>query len=578
MSHPRRRRPGLRSRSARRLAPLLGLTLCGAGAARAAEPFVFVALPDTQIYAENRFPDGRTPAVTDPRGTGAIFFDQTRWIVENAAGGGIGYVGHLGDIVQDGNDLDEWALAKEAMDLLLEADIPHGTVMGNHDDNHGPDYAANYLAFFGPQEFEHRPWYTASSPSGGANLQLLEHEGRKLGFLNLSIDHPQAEIDWAKSTIEAHPDAIFILGTHRYLYDFKIAGGRYGEDVTIPLVGTVNLPANPIDAVPEANDAEELFDELVSQYPNILMIHAGHFHAEWLRLDGLNSAAKTVIQILTDYQSTRNGGDGWLRIYELDFDARKLRFDTWSPTLNRGRTTIDHYVETIFLAWDQRHQVMDVLDVGLEEYLDLLDLVFKQTPQPDGFLLQHPDFDEPEERAYYERYLDELFLGEPPEGFDDILEWEGMWMIGFAADSQDPFDFSDWVRSPRGEVDVDFEDYYAATPGQRVQRVFDDLVRAVAETPTDDFAFPFAAWMLGWQVEYVRSLAEEGDYLGARRELRRRVLRRTDGCRRRGEADASWFVFARHTDWVDRCGAQALLVPYVDAALHDLWELAVEGG
>ena len=34
------------------------------------------------------------------------------------------------------------------MNLLLAADIPHGTVMGNHDDTHPPDYARNYLTYF----------------------------------------------------------------------------------------------------------------------------------------------------------------------------------------------------------------------------------------------------------------------------------------------------------------------------------------------------------------------------------------------------------------------------------------------
>ena len=112
---------------------LTGVALCCAQTLRA-EPFVFVSLPDTQVYAQNRFPDGGTPAVTDTRGTGAIFFDQTQWIVDHAAERSIRYVGHLGDIVQDGNNLDEWDRAKAAMDLLLDADIPHGTVMGNHDD------------------------------------------------------------------------------------------------------------------------------------------------------------------------------------------------------------------------------------------------------------------------------------------------------------------------------------------------------------------------------------------------------------------------------------------------------------
>ena len=463
------------------LCPLLGALPTSSQA----EPFVFVSLPDTQIYADNRTPDGRLPAVTDERGTGAIFYDQTRWIVDNRSKRGIRYVGHLGDIVQHGDDLEEWALAKDAMDLLRQADIPHGTVMGNHDDNHGPDYRSNYLAYFGPSFFEDRPWYRASSPAGAANLQLLEHEGVKIGFLNISIDHPQAELDWASGVVQDNPDTIFILGTHRYLYDVKITGGRYGEDVLTPL-GIINLPQDPIAAVVEPNSAEEIFQKFVSQHPNVLMIHAGHFHSEWLRLDGLNGAGRTVLQILTDYQCSRNGGDGWLRLYEMDFDAGTFSFETYSPTLDRMRTVMDHFVETIFLAYDQRQQIMDLLDISESTYFLLLGAIFKDTPAPDGFLLQHPDFDTEEERAYYEKLLNEMFLGDPPEGFDDIVEWEGMWLIAFAANPGDPFDFSESVRSPSGSIGVDFYDYFTPSPAQLLARAFDEILMGLSALSPED--------------------------------------------------------------------------------------------
>ena len=47
-------------------------------AAVQAEVFRFVSLPDTQVYSENRFPDGGFPPVTDPNGTEHIFGDQTQ--------------------------------------------------------------------------------------------------------------------------------------------------------------------------------------------------------------------------------------------------------------------------------------------------------------------------------------------------------------------------------------------------------------------------------------------------------------------------------------------------------------------
>jgi len=543
----------------------LPLLLVAIPALAAAEPFVFVSLPDTQIYADDRqTSDTSTPAITDPRGTGAIFFDQTEWIVDHAAERSIRYVQHLGDIVQNGNDRTEWELSRDAMRLLLDADIPHGTVMGNHDDNdsdHGPTYRSNYLEFFGPPVFEDRPWYTASSPAGGANFQLLEHEGVKLGFLNFSIDHPQAEIDWATGVVTDHPDTIFIIGTHRYMWDLKLAAGRFGEDVTT-IFGTFNVPANPVNAVEEPNDAEELFQEFVTQHPNVLMIHAGHFHSDYLRLDGQNSAGQTIVQMLTDYQNGRNGGDGYLRLYELDFDQGTLNFETWSPTLDRSRTTIDHFVESIHLAWDQRDSVADELGVSEEIYLALLDVLFKDTPSPDGFLLQHPDFDTEEERAYYDQLLLDMFGGEIVPGFENILDWEGLWIQGFAANPNDVFDFSPSVRSPNGSLPFDFSQYYTASPEQLLERAFDKLLVALAGVPDDDFLRAGARARLIKAVGLTRRQAERGRYKRATLILATNVVRHTDGCARGDKPDS------RPPDWIQTCESQALVAPTVAELLE----------
>jgi hypothetical protein len=538
-----------------------------------ATPFVFVSLPDTQVYSENRFPDlTRTPAVTDPRGTGAIFFDQTQWIVDNAEPLGIRYVGHLGDIVQNGSNLIEWELAKEAMNLLLAADIPHGTVMGNHDDTHPPDYARNYLMYFGPHVFAGLDWYAAASPGGGANLQILEHDRYKIGFLNFSIDHPRSEIEWANNIVGANPDTIFVIGTHRYLYDLKIGAGRYGEDIST-ILGDFNVMDNFVDGVIDPTSAEDLFNQFVSQYPNILMIHAGHFHAEWLRLDGLNPEQKLIIQILTDYQSTRNGGDGWLRLYQLDFEAGEFRFDTYSPTLDRWRTTIDHFVETVHLAWEQRGQLIDVIGITEAQYLALLEIGFKRDPDiPDDFLLQHPDFDEPEERAYYQQYLNDLFLGNPPPGFDNILDWERLWMIAFAPNSDDPFDFSDAARSPQGRLEIDFFDYFTPSPSQLSGWTFDDLFEALEAFSPEDYRSHSAGRRLLRSLEIAARLAGHERYDIAAVILERLVLPTIDGCAERGRPDVAgpwrrfWQSWQR-PDLLDNCPAQAVLHPLVmDAA------------
>jgi hypothetical protein len=451
-----------------RIVALAG-TLAAAGQA-AAEPFRFVALPDTQIYTENLFPDpNRFPPVTDPNGTGHIFAAQTQWIVDNAAARNIRYVGHLGDIVQHGDDPTrapaEWARAKDAMNKLLVADIAHGTVMGNHDTSHGPDYRADYLANFGPQVFAGRSWYADSSPSGGGNYQLLEHGDRKIGFINFSIDQPQEEIDWAANILQSNRDTWFVLGTHRYMYDYKLFAGRYDEVNVTPL-GTFRINNDgPDPAVIDPNFGQQMYEKLIAPNPNVLMVHAGHFHSEFLRVGNLRDVQDQVIEILTDYQDARNGGDGWMRIYSLDFDAGTFSWETYSPTLNDYRSTLHSFVETIQQTYIQREPVKAVLGfpagpVSDAAYFAWLNATLKDNPLvPDDFLLLHPDLDEAHEQAYFSQYLSDMFNGSIPVGFDNLLEWENLWMLAFAADRTNPFDFSNGLRSPSGMLSVDYPAY-----------------------------------------------------------------------------------------------------------------------
>lgn len=490
----------------------IATTLSGPEArANGSEPFRFVALPDTQIYAENIFPGTpNRPPVTDPLGTGHIFGDQTQWIADNAAAMNIGYVGHLGDLIQNGEipsqAATEWALAKAAMDKLHDADIPYGTVMGNHDDDgsHGPSYNADYLANFGPQNFTDKTWYAGSSPSGGGNFQLVEHNGQQIGFINFSIDQPQGEIDWANNIIQSRPDTLFVVGTHRYQYDYKLFAGRYGEVNVTPL-GTFQIGPDEegIPFVPPAGDdpqtGQSLFNQLVNTNPNVMMIHSGHFHSEYLRLTP-RPDQENVIEMLTDYQDARNGGDGWMRVYEMDIDNNTFSWQTYSPTAvvpdgNGGtkiggyRSSLHHFAETIQQAYVQRFAVMAVLgltdgdstqqEIAVAEnvYLQMLTLPagtlivpaglsptgeditafgLKDTAAPDDFIEQHPDWD----ADYWNDYLADMFDvpngGEIPAGFEDMREWEGLWLAAFAANPLNPFDFSDGVRSPSGALGVDY--------------------------------------------------------------------------------------------------------------------------
>ena len=54
-----------------------------------------------------------------------------------------------------------------------------------------------------------------------------------------------------------------------------------------------------------------------------------------------NAFGQPVLELGADYQSRTNGGDGWLRLLEIDTRAGEVRVQTYSPTLNQYERDAD---------------------------------------------------------------------------------------------------------------------------------------------------------------------------------------------------------------------------------------------
>jgi hypothetical protein len=61
------------------------------------------------------------------------------------------------------------------------------------------------------------------------------------------------------------------------------------------------------------------------------MVVNGHYPGEGRRTD-LNDCGMPVHQVLMDYQSRANGGDGWLRYFTFKPSENKIYAYTYSPT------------------------------------------------------------------------------------------------------------------------------------------------------------------------------------------------------------------------------------------------------
>lgn len=299
----------------RRLVVFVFLSVC----ALAAQDFSVVLLPDTQNYSAN-----------NP----AIFNSQTQWIANNVAARNIKLVLHLGDIVNGGGEFSQWENADAAM-KLLDGKVPYVAVIGNHDYNQAnpsgrTPSATNYNRYFGPNRYAGESWYQGTYTSGSNEnyYGFFTISGHNFLVMALEVDPRQAVLDWAGSIIGAHPDREVIIVTHSYMNGDDTRVGRCDNG------GKANM------GVPQDNDGDDMWQKLVSRYPNISFVFSGHITYDkgvGFRTDlGVNG--NLVNQMLSDYQDYSTGGNGWLRILTFHPATDAVDVETYSPWLKQSLT------------------------------------------------------------------------------------------------------------------------------------------------------------------------------------------------------------------------------------------------
>ena len=305
-------------------------TLLAPSAAAADDSFTIVVIPDTQSYVISE-------------SLAATFTEQTEWIVDQQDELDTRFVIHVGDVVESHPNTTQWARASASMAVLDDAGIPNSVLPGNHDMDLGTGAAANYDATFPVSRYSQASWNSADVSYGGYlgqnqfgadpinrqnkdNYALLSVGDLDLLILNIEYEMPQYSLAWAQRVIDAHPDRTVIMATHGWI---TTTGGWIDWRLRTDTTTTTAVAA---------------FNDFVHRNCSIRMIVSGHMHdgdiGEARRTD-LNACGQPVQQVLSDYQSRSNGGDGWLRYYTFHPAEGSVDAFTYSPTLERFETDAD---------------------------------------------------------------------------------------------------------------------------------------------------------------------------------------------------------------------------------------------
>ena len=276
--------------------------------------FTVVLLPDTQKYTE-AFPD--------------IFVAQTAWVRRQAGEDNIKFAIHLGDITED-NLKSEWKTADTAM-RQLEGVVPYSVLPGNHDGiNNGPG-TDRYNATFPPSRFANRPWYGGHrGKTNDNNYCFLNAAG--ISFLIVSLEYGATDdvLAWANALVAKHRDKQVIVATHCYMYYDDTRLGP-GDDYS------------PHEKSKKRNDGEQIWEKFIKRHRNIFLVVSGHVKGDGAgRLVSEGNAGNKVHQILANYQTLENGGNGWLRTLKFVPEENEIRVTAYSPTLDEFNRDGEH--------------------------------------------------------------------------------------------------------------------------------------------------------------------------------------------------------------------------------------------
>ena len=257
--------------------------------------FTIVVLPDTQGYSQS-YPE--------------IFDSQTQWIVDSADALNTVFVTHVGDIVENYDDVEqEWINANNSMSIL-DGKVPYGLLPGNHDKPTG-----YYNQYFSYTRYEGLAWYGGHYPETGNdnNYQLFSAGGEDYIILHIEFCPGSNVLDWGNWILQQYPERKAIIVTHGFINEF-------GER-------TVSYC-----------DTQYIWDALVLPNDNVWFVLCGHNGSvgEALRTDFVTD--HDVYQLLSCYQRRSNGGNGWLRIMQFVPAEDTVYVYTYSPWLDQYET------------------------------------------------------------------------------------------------------------------------------------------------------------------------------------------------------------------------------------------------
>jgi len=276
-----------------------------------AQKFVIPVIPDTQGEV-NYQP--------------AMYTSQMEWLASHRDSLRIPIVLHVGDVV-DYNNTVEYQRGSDGFSLLDKAKIPYAITLGNHDTGAVGENKESAAPGNTNKNLRNTSRFNSYFPMGRFTLQKDRFEANKsdnatytfkaggLNWLVIALEFcpRQGAVNWANQILDNYPNHNAIILTHYFLTakgEISKDNAGYG-DLTI----------------------QSVYDQLIKKHPNVILVLSGHVDNSAWR-DDIGEKGNHIYQILQDYQFENNGG-GYIRLLEIDPEAKTISAKMYSPHLKK---------------------------------------------------------------------------------------------------------------------------------------------------------------------------------------------------------------------------------------------------
>ncbi len=293
--------------------------------------YSFICIPDVQTCSRYHYD---------------TFQNMMNWIVNNKDKEKIAFVWQTGDLADVGGTESFYQKTAEAMSVL-DNKVSYSFVQGNHDydDNSATRSSTYFNKWFPYSKHQGLIGFGGVYEEGTMANSYYLHEvaGIKYCVINLELGPRPSVIRWAGRICEKYPNHRVIINTHAYM----------GQDGNFMTLATHSEDATKfgLKAYGGACSGQEIFDGLVSRYPNVFMATSGHVpHDNIVSRTDLGVNGNKIISMLVDGQTALhdNGvGEDMMLIMRVNESTKTIRAYYYSPA-NNGCYNIQNQFEYSF--------------------------------------------------------------------------------------------------------------------------------------------------------------------------------------------------------------------------------------